>query len=828
MQRTTIDFGIDLGTTNSSIAIIDNTETKIIPNKGGSVTTSSAVWIDKRGQLHVGEEAKKRVSTDPENGDCEFKLRMGMGDEGSKHFVRSDRKMSPEALSAEVLKSLKTDVQASMDETLIAAVITVPAAFELPQTNATQKAAELAGFKRSPLLLEPVAASLAYGFQTSRENEYWLVYDFGGGTFDAAVMRVRDGLIQVVNHNGDNHLGGKLIDWDIVVKRFIPAAVEKFNLPDFQRGNPKWQAAIAALKYHAERAKIEVCRTRSPYEVWIENWCTDADGGEVDFLYTLTPEDVQAVSEPYIQRSLRLCRKTLTDKGLSGENIEQVLMVGGTTLNPWVREAVQVGLNSRVEFGIDPITVVARGAAIFAGTQRITWDASVVDTPAGTYRIAIEHEPVGNVLDPDIGGRVHAPKGTSIEGFTIEFVELKTQWRSGRILLGADGIFMSQLLAEENRRCNYRIELSDPTGSLVPTQPDRVSYTKGVETDSPPIPNSIGVGLANDEMKCYLTKGTKLPAKKTVDHRTTVSLSSGKAEDVVHIPFLEGENPRASRNHGIGELNISGKDICRDLPAGSTIEITLAMDKSHRVRVQVFVPVLDEEFEVDFDFKMSHNSIDELRNQFQGEITRLENVTQKAAANDSLKAQATLENIRSQKLIEEIEGLLAAAKEDVDALNQLDRRLRDLAAAVDEVEDAVEWPTLLEEAKISRDDADNLVGRFGEEMDKKRFRAMETELQRAIDLGDPELLRQAIRQLDSLWFQVANRQPAFHVGRFNRLTDRLDEMRDRNLAEQLEAQGRRAINKDDLDSLKAAISQMISLLPQDAQNQVDKRIGNII
>ncbi len=201
MKRTTIDFGIDLGTTNSTVAVISDINAKVIPNKGGSGITSSAVWIDKRGNIHVGQEAKLRALVeDQDNADLEFKLRMGTSTEGKKLFARSGREMLPEELSAEVLKSLKMDVQTNMGEELRSAVITVPAAFENSQTNATQKAAQLGGFGKIPLLLEPVAASLAYGFQSESENVYWFVYDFGGGTFDAAVMRIRDGLIQVVNH----------------------------------------------------------------------------------------------------------------------------------------------------------------------------------------------------------------------------------------------------------------------------------------------------------------------------------------------------------------------------------------------------------------------------------------------------------------------------------------------------------------------------------------------------------------------------------------------------------------------------------------------------
>jgi molecular chaperone DnaK len=820
MYRTTIDFGIDLGTTNSTIAVIDGTDAKVIPNKAGSAITPSAVWIDKRGSIHVGQEPKLRALVDdPDNADLEFKLRMGLGPEAKKTFARSRREMLPEDLSAEVLKSLKMDVQSNMGEEVRAAVITVPAAFENPSTSATMRAAKLAGFALSPLLLEPVAASLAYGFQSESENVYWFSYDFGGGTFDAAVMRIRDGLIQVVNHDGDNFLGGKLIDWDIVTKKLAPAAASQFNLPDFRRGNPRWKAAIGKMKYYAELAKIEVCRSRAPHEIWIEGLCEDADGKEVDFAYTLTPEEVEEVSRPYIEKSLGLCRKTLEGAGLSGPDMERILMVGGTTLNPWVRDAVQSELGSRVEFGIDPVTVVARGAAIFASRQQGP-PPPPNDVPAGTWRIEIQHEPVGNVSDPDIGGRVVGPNGQSPEGFTIELVDQKTQWRTGRITLGANGVFLTQLYAEKKRRCEYAIELCDATGSRVPTLPDAVFYTIGLlPEENPPAAMTIGIGLANGSVATYVKKGTRLPARKLMDHYTTVPLRAGRVEDELRIPLLEGEHPRAERNHGIGVMVITGSDVRRDLPAGSQVEITLIMDASQQVRLQALVTSLDEDFEVAFDPLMKHSSLAELRKEAREQKTRLSDVRERAARTGAHKAGQALSRIEDEELLGQVDRLIEAAETEPEAVPELDRRLRQLAAAVDEAEDAVEWPTLLEKAEEACRETEKIVNEHGGSGDKKKLRAIKENLQRATDAGDPDLLRRHIDELDMLYFEVVDRLPGFHVARFEWLVERAQSMRDPGQAEQIIAQGRRAINNNDIDGLKAANRQLLSLLPRDIQEE---------
>ncbi len=842
MKRTTIDFGIDLGTTNSTIAVVDGVDAKPIPNKAGSVITPSAVWIDKRGNLYVGEEAKAHaLKDDPENGDLEFKLRMGSCE--LKKFVRSGREMLPEELSSEVLKSLKMDVQTSMGEEVRAAVVTVPAAFELPQTAATRRAScgtsddEVkaglariagAGFKQCILLLEPVAASLAYGFQSVSDNVYWLVFDFGGGTFDSALMRVRDGLIQVVNHDGDNHLGGKLIDWDITTAKLIPAATRKYNLPDFQRGNAKWLKAIGTLKYAAEKAKIEVCRTRAPYEIYIEGLCEDADGKSVDFLYTLTPEDVIEVGKPYVERALNLCRKVLKDKGLTGKELSKVLMVGGSTLNPWMREAVAKELGATLEFSIDPVTVVARGAAIFAGTQRIIEMGGAEALPSGTWRIEIEHEPVGKEGDPDIGGRVFAPAGRDPKGCTLEFVDIKTKWRSGRITLGVEGVFMTQLFAEEKRRCEYDIELCDVTGTRLTVSPERIAYTIGHTPDKPPLSQTIGIGLANEEMLPYIQKGTKLPAHGTNDHRTVVALRAGHAEDVLYIPILEGENTRAVRNHLIGKITITGAEIRRDLPAGSQVEVKVMIDESQQIRAQAYVMALDEDFHVQISLQMSHESLDELRKQVADQHKRLKAAREKLGKNRTLKADAALARIEDEQLLPQVDALATAAAQDPDALQQLDRRVRDLAAAVDEVEDASEWPGLIELAEKNKKDCEGMVKDHGDSSDKNRLNSLINEHQRAVDSGDPGLLKRVADDFDGLWFTVVDRLTAYHVGRFNHLVERLKSMRDVAQAEQVVAQGRRAINNNDVDSLKAANRQLINMLPREEQAKVDQRVGGVI
>ncbi len=376
-NRLTIDFGIDLGTTNSSIAVFEGTRARVIENEDGMFYTPSVVYIDPKNNPRVGRYAKNRIEYEPEDTAAEFKLRMGSNTE--YRFARSGKIMRPEELTAEVLKSLRRDVKRTLDEDVQAAVITIPAAFELPACQATKQAAQLAGITISPLIIEPIAAAMAYAFQSQVDEALWLVYDFSGGAFVASVIQIQDGSFRIVNHAGDNHLGGNLIDWEIVDTILAPAAARDFKLTDFTRQNPKWRKAFAKLKYAAEEAKKHLIFEQF-YPIVIDNLCNDDRGEQVAFEFELRREDVARVAEPYIQRTINITRQALLEKRLGDGDIEKVIFVGETTMAPYLREhladSIQ-GLGIPLDFSQDPNTVVVRGAAIFAGTQRLDTSANL-------------------------------------------------------------------------------------------------------------------------------------------------------------------------------------------------------------------------------------------------------------------------------------------------------------------------------------------------------------------------------------------------------------------------------------------------------------------
>ena len=338
-----ISIGIDLGTTNSSVAINNNGNVEIIKKPGGVEYTPSIFGYDRSGNKVVGQKAYENFYKDAsadeiKNYKPEVKRLMGTSEKF--HFERAVIEMGPEEISAEILKSLKEDVLRKYpDFNTVAAVITVPAAFSVLQSEATKRAGNLAGFKHVVLLQEPIAAAVAYGFGKIK-NENWLIYDFGGGTFDVALVSSKDGVLSVLSHNGDNFLGGKNFDLEVVDKIIVPKILEKFSITNFNRGNKKYQSIFSKLKYFAEKAKIELSEYEST-SISIENIGKDDDNSEILLTFNFSRKEFEKLIKTMVDRTLELSRETLKDAGLKNSAVARVILVGGPTQIPYIRERIE-------------------------------------------------------------------------------------------------------------------------------------------------------------------------------------------------------------------------------------------------------------------------------------------------------------------------------------------------------------------------------------------------------------------------------------------------------------------------------------------------------
>lgn len=361
----------------------------------------------------------------------------------------------------------------------------------------------------------------------------------------------------------------------------------------------------------------------------------------------------------------------------------------------------------------------------------------------------------------------------------------------------------------------------DATGRRIPTQPDSTCYTIGQKPDKQPCPQTIGIGLADGTVAQFIRKGKPLPDKGQQDRRTTVALRAGHAEDRVRIPVVEGEHLRFERNRLIGELIIKGNDVRKDLPAGSQVEVTVKLNASLHVEVSVYVPRLEEEFAIEFDLEMVRKSPEILRQDLAMQKARLTTVQGDVRPDNSAAGQA-LDRIAREGMIAEAEALVEAAAQHSDALPELDGRLRALADALDQAEDAMAWPKTLAEAEAAKDRLQKEIddSTYVTSEDRARYKRLLADLQRAIDLHDEKHLRQYIDAMDDLWSELLRRDPGVWLAQLELAQEHLEERQEslteaeKEQAKRLIAQANRAVSNNDLDGLKAAVQQLYSLLRQ--------------
>ena len=370
-------IGIDLGTTNSAVAVLEGGEPTIIVNSEGDRTTPSVVAFRKDGERIVGKSAKNQAITNPENTIKSIKRFVGRkfeetksergtiaynavkGKDGRAVVEIEGKNYTPEEISAMILQKLKADAEAYLGETVTEAVITVPAYFNDMQRQATKDAGKIAGLEVKRIINEPTAAALAYGLDKGHDDQTILVFDLGGGTFDVSVLEIGDGVFEVKSTNGDNHLGGD--DWD---QKVIDWLAEKFKADHgIDLRNDKM--ALQRLKEHAEKAKMELSTTQNT-QINMPFITADASGPK-HLDYTLTRAEFQKVTSDLLDRCKKPVEQAIKDAGIKASDINEVILVGGSSRMPAVQELVKGITGKDPHKGVNPDEVVAIGAAIQGG-----------------------------------------------------------------------------------------------------------------------------------------------------------------------------------------------------------------------------------------------------------------------------------------------------------------------------------------------------------------------------------------------------------------------------------------------------------------------------
>ena len=674
----TVDYAIDLGTSDSVIAYKRDDEVCIIENyQTGDIFTPSAVWIDEKGRIRVGSYARDALITDSQNAYTEFKLNMGFP--VKYHFKRSNKDMLPEQLSAQILKNLKESIIAKTGEKIEEVIITIPANSNPLNIKATSKAARLAGFRKAHFILEPVAAALAYGFDAIEDESIWMIYDLGGGTFDTCLVRINGKKIERLADSGIDNIGGVMFDWMIVDKVFKKKVLAECPVDDFTRNNPGYKQEFYKLKKAAEKSK-KTLSYQDEVDVKIDNLF---DG--YDFEYTLTRKELEDIIRPFINTTINTCNDLLWQLSLKGEDIEKIILVGGATLTPLITQSLKNEYNTRIEKSIDPLTVVARGAAIYAsGIQK-----SLHKPSGGQLAMIINSQVEVDDDNLQVNGRIFSRDSN----ISYSHLQLKVYDDDSSIAtkyLKADGTFQV-LIPLIDEKVQYHVGILDANGEKIqldPRSPNTIQYQKSIKTTHS-IQNTIQILLRDNNTLTLAKKGDLVDkTDKDIIYTTQKTLYTTRKlckddKNTLKIPVYSGENIRAENNTRIGQIEIDSLDITEDLPVNSKIKLIMQVDKEDKIHFTIGLPQTKSTLEKSFKYQEEIQSLEVLEENHEKLIKR---VNYYAEFNDPL-VKDELGKIRDTGKLEYLELLMNITRQDENCIKSTQDYINSINNRIDNLEE---------------------------------------------------------------------------------------------------------------------------------------------
>jgi len=831
-MRQKVDFGIDLGTTNSAIAVMQDGDSVIIKSVGEEQndTTPSCISFNKKKMMYVGNKAKNSIEQEAirnfqqrkaakPNGYQEFKRNMGTNYNYESTFM--DRSYTAEALSAEVLKKLKGYVR---DESVTSAVITVPAMFEQSQLDATQRAAELAGFSYCELLQEPIAASIAYGIKPASQSGYWLVFDFGGGTFDAALMHTEDGIMKVVDSAGNNHLGGKDLDTAIVDQLLIPEIQNQYDLEDTISGSATKDLLQEALKGYAAQAKIKLSSS-DQWSEYIENLGDDDEGEEIDFDITITLDQYEKVVTPIFQQAIDITQDLIKRNNLESSDLSSLILVGGPTFQQTLRRMLVEQVTDKIDTSIDPMTAVARGATLFASTKDIPRELQkrditkaqlILKYPETTVETA-EH--LGIKIDRD------ASESSLPETFNLEVLRTDGAWSSGSLAIDND-VEIIELQLNTGKTNHFELKLSSSDGTIIPCQPSTITIIQGLKIANATLPYSIGIEVYDTLVAkqgvwplAGLEKNKTLPAKGKGTYKTMQDVRPGVKDDVITIPTYEinfgKEGSRAILNKRFGEISISGEDLPGFLPSGSDVEVTLSIDSSRRAKFELYFPSLDETYEKEV---ASEIKTDISTNQLKREINEARTVAQELSHSGNKDADKRVQEL------DEAERLLDERSDDRDTKEKVKTSLTQTLIELDEYQEQGAWP----KAELDLEDAIEDLRDINSEKGNAQFSSLLTEFEaqarQIISKQDAQSAAKLTDEVRSAAFSLHRQDPAFWVGMLEYMDYGFDDIQwtDRDAAFRGVQHAKRLLQTNpSLDQLQDAVVTIMGLMKPESRAEMN-------
>jgi molecular chaperone DnaK len=809
-----INFGIDLGTTNSLMAKFSKGTVEVFTNPVGFKEILPSAVGFRNDRILVGDKAREYAEKDPKSVAVRFKRRMGTTETFKIQALGMSK--TPIELSAFVLKELKTFIHTG--ETPEAVVITIPASFDMVQANATTQAGHAAGFKQVVLLQEPIAASLAYANKEKTldlKNSQWVVYDLGGGTFDVALVKIIEGELRIVDHEGDNYLGGADFDALIVERIIAPHLEKKGNftnlLAQMKSESGKYNRLWLRLLHLAEGAKIELsARTSADIEFAVE----DDSNSTVEALIRVTRSEYEAIIKDEVERTAEMLKQILTRNSLRPQDLKFILMVGGSTYTPFVRKRIEELLGIPVNTGINPTNAIAVGAAYFAATKVIKFDekAGAKSVRPGALRVKASWNRTSQDLEEMFSAKV--------EGDVKEFYYRVTREDGGYDsgLKQLTSRILEDLPLQMDAYNSFSFRVYDTCNNPVPTDFGSIQIAQGKYSIAGQVlPHDLS--LVRDELDtgdtkldCIFSKNTVLPAKmkRTVGVSKTVSHDSN---ELVRVIVVEGPSTNLfTANRKQGELIITGKQLKRDLIKGMDIDLTFELSESQDLTVTALINPSGPEFSQVFNREFRKVDVEGLVQEVQMLETRLIKEKSEAVKTENYEAAKEMETLRGT-----IQNLLGPAmlmeKDDVtDDRFKIDVAKREIAERLSKLTQGKRLDGLRADYKKTKDEVTEIVLESGN--DSERQQLHEVVSRESTFLSNPKKLETEIEQLHGISFQVLRRTPKFLKDWFYYLVEKTESFNDQLQAKNLIEAGKNHIGGEAYDKLAEVNARLHSLLPQ--------------
>ena len=823
MARIKIDYGIDLGTTNSSICRMEKGEPVVIKTDTLKDTLPSCVSINKKGSIKVGDGAYNTMKSDKRratkswkaeasNTYIEFKRTMGTDTKYACSNMNCE--YTSEELSAEVLKTLKSFVT---DEVFRSVVITVPAKFTVGQKTATIEAAKMAGFDHCELLQEPIAASFAYGLSSDQKNGIWMVFDFGGGTFDAALLKVEDGIMQVFDTAGDNYLGGKDLDAAIVESIIIPYLKENYSIEGILANKEKNAVLRDAMKTYAEDVKNQLSFKDS--EDILSNLGDlgeDEDGEEIELDLTVTQQQVFDAIRPIFQKAVDICKTLMQKNNLKSNDLNKLILVGGPTHSPLIRQMLREQITPNVDTSIDPMTAVATGAALYASTKDA--DVKESDIKVGTIKLdigyeatSVEHVEWVSVKLDKAGSGASCPKQVY-----IEFVRGDNGWSSGKTEVNEMGnVIEANLL--EGKPNSFTVMCYNEKGDQLPCFPAEITIIQGSKVSSAPLPYNIGIAVwdKHKEKAVFkaatgLEKNKPVPAVGVINGlSTSKQLRPGLLNDLLTVPIYQCEDdPEVGRTAAlyeyVADVIVTGEEVESLIPEDSPVDITLKVDSSEQMTMDIYFPAADFTISKSLDTSKKQNvaeaekMIPQMLRDAQRDIDRLEDAGIDTQSLQTELDRVTEENNNSQ----EKKAVL--------------QHLKEVLRKIEDKDSATEWQRLEAELREEFERLEKADQDLGNDKSHAMVNQLRTQTDQVIRSKNVMMGREVLEQIKNLFFSLTLVYQC--MGLIRHCNDNFGRFRwkDAGRARQLINQGMAAMaNNPTVDRLQPIAAQLIDLMPED-------------